>query len=215
MARFPNAAPRRVALAAATSPKAKLLFALVFASIWNAIISVFLVDVLGSFRRGLPDWGFAAIMVPFVIIGLGAIGYFFYALLAMFNPRPFVTVSSNPISLDESLEVEWETSGSVERVRSFHVTLEGREEATYSRGTTTSTDRETFVVLNVARGTGGSEFRRGKGKVAFPAQAMHSFDGGHNKIAWVLRVRGDIPFWPDVEEEYEITIEPRRRGSRT
>jgi hypothetical protein len=214
MARFPTATPRRVALTAATSPMAKLLFTLLFACFWNGIVSIFLVDAIEGFLRGNPDWFLAVFLVPFVLIGLGMIGWFFYTLLAMFNPRPFVTVSSNPIPLDDSLEVEWGTSGNVERVRSFRITLEGREEATYTRGTTTTTDKETFAVLDVAKGSGGSGLRQGRGKAAFPAHAMHSFDGGRNKIVWTLRVKGDIPFWPDVDEEFEINVGPRRRGDR-
>ena len=210
MARFGTAVPRRVALEPGTPAVAKVIFALVFAGFWNGIVSVFLIDVIRSFRDGSPDWGGAAFMTPFVAVGLGAIGFFVYFLLAMFNPRPFLSVSANPVALDETLDVEWTTTGSVERIKSYRITLEGREAATYTHGTTTSTDTETFAVLEVAKGAGGSGFREGSAKISFPAKAMHSFSASHNKIAWVLRVKGDIPFWPDVNEEFEIQVDPRR-----
>lgn len=214
MPRFPAAtAPRRVGLASSTSPAARLIFTLLFAAFWNGIVSVFLFDVIASFRGdGQRDWFGALFMVPFVAVGAGAILYFFYGLLALFNPRPHLSVSANPVRLDESLEVDWTTTGSVNRIRAWRVTLEGREEATYTRGTTTSTDRETFAVLEIAKGAGGSGFREGSGKATFPANAVHSFSGGHNRIAWVLKVHGDVPFWPDVEEEFEIEVAPRPAG---
>ena len=48
--------------------------------------------------------------------------------------------------------------------------------------------------------------------IAFPAEAMHSFSGGNNRIVWTLHVKGDIPFWPDVSEEFEIEVQPRGVG---
>ena len=171
-----------------------------------------------SFHRGSPNWFEALFLTPFAAVGLGAIGAVFYFLLALFNPRPFVTASS-PIMLGESLEVEWETAGKVERIRSFRITVEGREEATYARGTTTSTDKETFMVLEVAReleamrGMGAQALRRGKAKIVVPAHAMHSFASNNNKIVWALKVHGEIRLWPDVDEEYELEVEPRPAGS--
>jgi hypothetical protein len=214
MARFGTAVPRRVALEGGSSSAAKLIFALVFACFWNGIVSVFLIDIVGSFRGGSPDWFGAVFMTPFVAVGVGAIGFCFYAFLAMFNPRAFLTVSANPVSLDETLDVEWATKGSVERIKSYRITLEGREAATYTRGTTTSTDTETFSVLEIAKGAGGAGLREGRGKIAFPANAMHTFDASCNKIVWMLHVKGDIPFWPDVDEEFEIKVEPRRVDKR-
>jgi hypothetical protein len=218
VARPPNTASRRTILKAGVSPAAKLIGALIFTAFWNGVVSIFLVDVIAGFRRGSPDWFEALFLTPFVAIGLGAIGAAFYFLLALFNPRPFVTVSS-PITLGESVEVEWETAGKVERIRSFRVTIEGREEATYTQGTTTSTDKETFAVLEVARGleamrgVGAEGFRRGKGKIVFPAHMMHSFESANNKIAWTLKVHGEILLWPDVNEEYELKVEPKAAGN--
>jgi hypothetical protein len=202
-----------VGLASSTSPAARLIFTLIFAAFWNGIVSVFLFDVIASFRGdGQRDWFGALFMVPFAAVGVGAILYFFYGLLALFNPRPHLSVSANPVRLDQGLEVDWTTTGSVNRIRAWRVTLEGREEATYTRGTTTSTDRETFAVLDIAKGAGGAGFREGGGKAVFPANAMHSFNGGHNRISWVLKVHGDVPFWPDVSEEFEIEVAPHRVG---
>ena len=215
MARFPTGTttPRRVGLASATSPAAKLIFVLLFGAFWNGIVSLFLVDIVASFRGdSSPDWFGALFMVPFVAVGAGAILYFFYTLLSLFNPRPHLSVSANPVRLDDRLEVDWTTTGSVDRIRAWRITLEGREAATYTRGTTTSTDTETFAEFDVAKGSGGAGFREGGGKVVFPANAMHSFNGGNNRIAWVLKVHGDIPFWPDVNEEFEIEVTPRRAG---
>jgi hypothetical protein len=41
---------------------------------------------------------------------------------------------------------------------------------------------------------------------------MHSFEAGHNKIIWSLRVHGDIYRWPDVKDEYPIVVLPMRHA---
>ena len=37
---------------------------------------------------------------------------------------------------------------------------------------------------------------------------MPTFDAPNNDIEWCLKLRGDIPFWPDVAEEFPITVYP-------
>ena len=41
-----------------------------------------------------------------------------------------------------------------------------------------------------------------------PADTMHSFAGENNKIVWSIKVEGEIPIWPDVNEEFEIKVLP-------
>ena len=39
-----------------------------------------------------------------------------------------------------------------------------------------------------------------------PRGAMHSFTASRNKLAWLLRVSVALPGWPDVNEEYPLTV---------
>lgn len=41
-----------------------------------------------------------------------------------------------------------------------------------------------------------------------PAMSMHSFAADNNWVTWRLRVRCDIPNWPDLMEEYVLTVKP-------
>jgi hypothetical protein len=49
---------------------------------------------------------------------------------------------------------------------------------------------------------------QGEGRVVIPPGLMHSFNGRHNRITWWLRVRGEIPRRPDVEEDFPINVLP-------
>ena len=37
---------------------------------------------------------------------------------------------------------------------------------------------------------------------------MHTFVAPNNKVLWRLRVEGQIPRFPDVKDEYPVTILP-------
>ena len=149
-------------------------------------------------------------IIPFELVGLGLIVLVVYYFLALFNPRPTLRVTPALAALGDAVEVEWETNGNVDRVRSFTILLEGREEATYRRGTSTSTDKNTFATIEIARSSRGKDLRRGRVKVAIPADTMHSFKSSNNKFVWNFQVKGDIPRWPDVNEEYPFEVLPQR-----
>jgi hypothetical protein len=199
-----------VTLNPAASPTGRLIFSLIFALIWNGIVSIFLVQVVTGWRSGHGDGCATVFLIPFLLVGLGVIVLAVYYFLALFNPRPTLKVSAGAAALGDSVDLDWETQGSVDRVKSFTITLEGREEATYRRGTSTSTDKSTFARIELVSSPRGKDLRRGKVKVAIPAGTMHTFRSRNNRILWSFHVKGDIPRWPDVNEEFAFEVLPQR-----
>ena len=53
-----------------------------------------------------------------------------------------------------------------------------------------------------------SSVHRGNATLAIPEHTMPTFESDNNKIFWQLKVHGDIPFWPDVNEKFELTVYP-------
>jgi hypothetical protein len=92
--------------------------------------------------------------------------------------------------------------------------LEGREEATYRRGTSNYTDREVFARLPVAELSSSLEMGQGAARGHLPKAVMPTFEAANNKIVWALQVRGEIPNWPNVMEEYTVPVAPPE-GSRS
>ena len=45
-------------------------------------------------------------------------------------------------------------------------------------------------------------------RVSIPEFTMHSFEGWINAAIWYLYVHADIKRWPDVDQEYAVTISP-------
>jgi hypothetical protein len=99
----------------------------------------------------------------------------------------------------------------VKKLTRFTITLEAREEATYARGTDRTTDTNVFATITLANQIAPNIAVSGSEKARIPADTMHSFDATHNKVVWVIRVRGDVPNWPNSDDEFTLTVAPRDR----
>jgi hypothetical protein len=194
----------------AASPKMKL-FGVTFAALfWNGIVSVFLFNLISQWRHGGGlSWSLALFLTPFVLVGLGLIGGVFYQFMALFNPRPRLTVSQGVALPGDAISVNWELAGRTDRLQRLQIELEGREEATYRRGTDNVTDKEVFARIALLDTTDPIAMHSGSAKLHIPPTAMHSFKSSNNKIVWVLKIHGDIPRWPDIKDDYPYEIAPK------
>jgi hypothetical protein len=193
------------------SPGAKVIGMMFIALFWNGIVSVFVWQAVRSWQTKNPEWVLTFMMIPFVLVGLGLIGGVGYFVLAMFNPRPQLTVSALEVPLGGSLALEWQLSGRTHIIERLRLYLEGREEATYQRGTSTYTDKEVFATVPIAEIANQYEMQSGRATVMVPPDTKHTFKAEHNKILWMLRVQGEIRHWPDVNEEFELTVLPHAK----
>ena len=146
-----NTAGAALVLKPAASPLGKFFGILCVALFWNGIVSVFLGVLFQSGKSGHFQWFLGLFLVPFVLIGLGMIGAVGYFFLSIFNPRPRVTVIPGVPHLGDSIRLQWELSGRTEVLKDLRLSVTGREEATYSRGTRSSTDRNVFADIEVTR----------------------------------------------------------------
>lgn len=180
---------------------------MVFTLVWNGIVWAILLS-LG------PRETVARIFLGiFAAIGLGIAVGAVYRLLALFNPRPVLTVSAPAVPLGGTLEVRWRFTGNVRRIVKLTISLMAREEATYRRGTTTTTDRSVFVNTVLLDTADRAQFASGSVKADIPRDLIHTFTAPNNQIVWMLHVHGDIPRWPDVNAEFPITVLPRETAT--
>jgi len=186
----------------------KLFGAILAAVVWNGIVSIFVFQIVDGFRHGDPDWFHTLFMLPFVAVGIGLFTLVVYQLLAVFNPRPRLELSSATIPLGGAAELQWSFTGHTNRIGQFTVTLRGIEEARYRRGTNTYTDKNTFYEMELYQTSSTAEIASGQVGFVLPQETMHSFEAENNKIIWNLDVHGDIRRWPDVKESFKITVTP-------
>ena len=192
-------------------PIAKIIGILIFAFIWNGIVSIFLWRAVQGMQSGNPDWFLMVFLIPFVLVGLALIVGVFYTFLGAFNPRPKLTISPAAPRLGTRVSVNWFFHGKISRIHHLRIVLEGHEKATYRRGTDTYTDREVFASLELMDTLSDWEISRGSTEVEIPEDTMHSFTSANNAIVWSLYVHGDIARWPDVSETFEIEVLPLTR----
>jgi Protein of unknown function (DUF3592) len=195
------------------TPFVKFVVILLVTLFWNGIVSIFVWQVYKGWKAGSPDGCLTAFMIPFVLIGLLFLFGVFRQLLVLFNPRPHLTLSPGSPAMGESAWLQWRLSGRAAGVKRLRISLEGREEATYRRGTDTHTDRNVFATVPIVDSTEPFEMASGSASFVIPADTMPSFKADRNKIVWTLKVAAEIPGWPDSDDDFEILVRPgRTRG---
>ncbi|MFL6194567.1 MAG: DUF3592 domain-containing protein [Thermoanaerobaculia bacterium] len=184
-----------------------MLFGLLFVALfWNGIVSVFVYQIWKSWREGRPEGCGALFISIFVLVGLALVFAVVRQFLILFTPRPVLTLSPAVLSTGGGGWLQWRLTGGAVGVRRLAVVLEGREEATYRRGTDTYTDRSVFVKVPILETADSYQIPGGTATFTVPAGTAPSFKADHNKIIWSLKVKCEIPGWPDSEEEYEVTV---------
>jgi hypothetical protein len=190
------------------SPLAKFIGVLAITVFANGIVSVFVWQAIESFRRGRPEWFLTIFMIPFVAAGLGMLAWTVHSFLAIFNPRPILTLSRGRIPLGESAKLEWKFSGSTHAIRALKVSLKGQEQATYRRGTRTYTDKEAFHEEVLFESIDSLHIAEGETEIHVPSDTMHTFAASRNKVVWTVQFAGEIPLRPDVSSEFPIEVSP-------
>ena len=186
----------------------KLVFISLFAAFWNGIVWTILIAAIlpGILAGSGGEWIPLLFVSLFALIGLGLFGMVIHQLLALTNPRLRLIVNRRAFHPGEVLELEWECSGNPSRITTVTIALEGRESATYTRGTDTTTETHVFARLPVATLEDAVAMLGGRSKLQLPADTVPTFIAAHNKIEWILTVRGVIPRWPDISDDYPITL---------
>ena len=180
---------------------------LIFAAIWNGVISFAVWDTVGLGEGSFELFSFL-FMIPFVLIGLALIGGTFYFFLTLFNPRPDLKMTPGYLPLGGAVVVSWSFRGNPSRIQKLTIFVQGQEAATYRRGTSTSTDRSVFEKIVAIETTEPADIAAGEATFTMPEFTAPSFNGPNNKITWQVKVHGEIHRWPDVNEEFELIVHP-------
>jgi hypothetical protein len=185
---------------------ASLVAILLICCFWNGIVSVFLFSMFGE-KNGPPIF-MMLFLTPFVLVGLGLMAAVVYTFLGLFNPKPVLVCSDRWLYAGSEFELSWMMKGNVSRIQKLTVFLEGTETVSYRQGTSTRTENNLFYSQPVAEVTDAAEIAQSYHVVKIPDDAMHTFNATSNKIYWQVRFAGEIPWWPDVADTFEITILP-------
>jgi len=196
-----------------TGTRTMLRFLGIFAAavFWNGMVWFMASKAMGS--GGPPKWFVAIFLIFGLLIVWGAV----HAFLALFNPKVMITMNPAAAQLGQMLGIRWEILGRTQNISALVITLEGREKASYRRGTDTVTVTSVFekiVLLDTpdvrllpndslaGRGLAGTV------EITIPDASMHTFRASNNQVCWVLKLNATIPKWPDINEEFDVHVLP-------
>ena len=121
---------------------------------------------------------------------------------------PRVEISAEPVFLGDEFEVLVRCRPS-ERITHLKVDVECREIVEYTEGTTTRTETNRVWAQKLLHVEGADAAREHRVRARLDVFAPHSFRSAHNTIAWSVRVRADLPAWPDYDEHLVFRALPR------
>ena len=174
-----------------------------FTLFWNGISWTIGYFILKDFHLFL-----ALFISIFLLVGIATLLFAIYSTLQIWNPKTTVVCSQRNLYPGSEFEISWLHQGKSSSISEFSIELEGQESATYRQGTTTRTDKNSFYKQTVIKTTDANEILQGFSLVQLSEDTMHSFKGTRNSITWQIRVQGKIPFWPDINDLFVITIFP-------
>ncbi|MEQ8167797.1 MAG: DUF3592 domain-containing protein [Candidatus Eremiobacterota bacterium] len=187
------------------SRQGKFIGLLIFALLWNGIISIPLTELIEGFKKVSILTCFAIGIIPFVLIGLFLAVSCIYYLLTLFNPVPELVLSYHPLVPGEVAELSWTTGTGAGSVKKYRIYIEGREEVKYND----SDDHHTFRTINLTETENFYEIEKGSVSFTLPEDTIHSFESEHNKIFWSLHLVGKMKYWFDIHEEFELIVLPK------
>ncbi len=188
-------------------PFGKLGCALGLTLFWNGFIGIFVWFIVQEWRAGNPQWFPALILTPFVLIGLLFLFAIPWSVLALLNPRPRVHLTPATLRAGEPAQIEWAFRGFAGRLRRLSIRLEASETRVRERDSGVSIESAPLDTPAIEILDRGPELPLDYGSAAFtipPGTPPSS--AGYPSVSWKLKLQGEIAFWPDVVEEYEVRI---------
>lgn len=181
----------------------------------NVVFNLIVLEVLFEVYQWIANGTFFENASMTLIVPALSIFFAFtavYLVLALFNPRPVIQISSDRIPLGSSALVGWSFRGRTSSIKQLTLTLIAQEWIRYSTGSgksrSTKTQENPFYQVQLIDTDDLDEIRTGQAGVVMPEDAMHSFEAKDNKIIWQIVVRGVVDFWPDIKNEFKIAVVP-------
>lgn len=179
---------------------------------WIGVTSIFVVMSVRGFQRAAPEW-----FLTFFAAICSAVGI---ALILITARRFMVTTGIDPTVLEidrhplhpgESYPLFLSQTGRL-MINRLRLLLVCEEESHYQQGTNLRIETRRVYQAAVFDQE-GVEIQPGKPfevrlTLEIPPEAMHSFEGEHNKINWRLIVESDVSRWPNFRRAYTLVVHP-------
>lgn len=183
-----------------------------FAMLWNSVLAVLGVGAVIDLLKGKIDWLLLTLLVPFAAVGIAGLVLFVRRVLLTTAVGPTqLEISAQPLQPGGTYEVLLAQGGSG-TLESLRLCLALDEQATFTQGTDTRTDRITVWARDIRTWrdlqlTPGARFEA-RESFTIPADAMHSFASEHNAVRWSIAVHGQPAGWPGFVRTFPLVVFP-------
>ncbi len=197
------------------TPLKMFLGGLLFALIWNGLVSVFVTIAVKSWVKGEPEWFLSIFIIPFVLIGMLTIVFFLFSFADLFVEAPRVRLSKCCPCLGDKVMAEWEIAGS-RAYRHMSINVEGVQKIRMA-------DKEArdkvcsaiFVLIPLLETDLPEVMSGGRKEFELPGDMMHSFKAPNHKIVWRVKLCGRRRYRPALTCEYEFCVMPLPQGGKS
>ena len=204
----PDSLMGKMMVMAAPSRSNKALQKIITAGCFIWVIFLFF-SVFPNMEDASPFTIFPLFCIGPIVIMVGAIGGYTLLMNSLVG-IPQLLMSTVVLKRGEELEIHYiQPMKRNVTLTSMSLSLVLQESATYDQGSSTVTVTHDHVIqekldadIAVRSETGIDR------KLSFiiPDDAMHSFEAYRNKLEWYVKVKLDIPNFPDYHKDYKIKV---------
>ena len=170
--------------------------------------------LLATIFMGGMAWGFKASEKPasdFVVYFLFFISFvlftsFLQSLLALKGTKIELFVNSKTLRIGETLDMSWESSLKADRIKKLTLSLFLMETHTRGQGEDKSSTNKKLHDEILFETQDLNEILSGSKSIIVSKIFKPSYSNDNYSLGWFLKVNGDIPGFPDIDEDYKITF---------
>lgn len=192
-----------------------LVLSALFATAWNATISVLSVLAVLKILSGSPNWFLTVLLPPFFAVSFVSTRWFLDLFRRQSGIGPTaMEIDRLPLLPGSECQLYLCQYGRFS-FNSLAVNLVATEETTFQQGTDVRTEkRETARIA----ATMESDLQlvaepecplEVDCKIQVPDDIMHSFQSEHNAVVWKIVVEGDAAKWPSFCRSFPVAVYPR------
>jgi hypothetical protein len=183
------------------SPVAKFVGGLLASLFWNGITWVGVFFVIKD-----KAWWVLLFLSLFVLVGLVFIWATIHSFFGLFSPRARLRASHAPVALGESVELSWDFTGRIDKLRDLYLILEGRDERDEGSGKNRRTKTDVFYTADIAHLTNPNDLKSGTVLCTVPTDHLPTDTEGSERVIWFVRLKATVEFGADLNDEYPLTV---------
>lgn len=193
-------------------PQKDFAVTFLFCAFWVGVCSVFFWQVAKMWMSKHSNWwewlmtiGLTLFMTPFAFVCFLLSASAGQAFFRLFNPRLKITLSPARVSAGDAVEVTWQISGRVGRLRRLKISLLACENIGADTSGSLRPDDEIFHRIEIADNT-APVLSAGNRRIVVPEEI--AVPKG-KKAVWEIEAHGEIDRWPDLVIVRPVRVHPR------